>query len=112
MNYTVKLTGGAHGGAEIVGLPDVYLHFASLDFDIVWNLTTRTQDVVRGVNVFFGGMGEGSKFDTWQAALLSSLYDAYQVRDELKNGDTFTAEFNGETAHFACEGIHVVEVRS
>lgn len=69
MNYTVKLTGGTYGSAEIVGLPDVYLQFAHHDFAIVWNPETRTQDVVRGVDTFFGGMGEGNSFKTWQDAI-------------------------------------------
>lgn len=109
MNYIVKLTGGSYGVAEIVGLPDVYLHFAHHGFDIVWNKETKRQDVVRGVNVFFGGMGEGSKFETWQDAIHASLYDAYQVDENLKEGDTFVAEYLGETARFACESVHVVK---
>jgi hypothetical protein len=108
MNYTVKLDAK---GAEIVSLPDVYLHFGHHDFDIVWNEETKRQDVVRGVDVFFGGMGEGSKYGTWQDAIHASLYDAFQVSEELKDGDTFVAEYRGEVARFACDGIHVVKLQ-
>jgi len=88
------------------------LHFAHHTFDIVWNEVERRQVTVNGVNKFFGGMGEGSTFSTWQQAILSSLYDLYQVSDNLKDGDTFTATYLGETATFICDGVHVVRATS
>ena len=105
MEHTIEINADH---AEISKLPEVYLHFTHFPFAIVWNAKTRTQDVVRGVGTFYGGMGEGSRFDTWRDAIHSSLYDAFQVYEELKDGDTFVAEYLGETARFACEGVHVV----
>lgn len=75
MNYKVEITkvnadgytdDGNYQSASIVGLPNVYLHFGYHNYDIVWNPKTRNQETVEGVDVFFGGMGEGSKFKTWQ----------------------------------------------
>jgi hypothetical protein len=100
-------------GAEIIGRPDVYLHFAHHDFDIVWNGKSGPefkQEVIRGVNKFFGGMGEGSTFDRWQDALLVSLYDMYQVTDGFKDGDTFSADYRGDTQTFQCCGCHVIAI--
>lgn len=93
--------------ASISELPNAYIHFAHHDFDIAWNERARRQEVVRGVNKFFGGMGEGSSFDTWQRALLSSLYDLYQVTEGLHEGDTFEATYRGVTEVFRCVGVHV-----
>lgn len=115
MNHKVEITkvnadgytaDGNYQSASIVGLPDIYLHFAHHNYNYVWNPKTKTQDRV-DEDVFFGGMGEGSKFKTWQDAILCSLYDAYQCYDGLNDGDTFEVEYLGEVAHFACEGVHV-----
>lgn len=87
---------------------ELVVYFGHLDFDIVWNPITRTQDTIRGVDRYFGGMGEGQSYKVWQHALLASLYDAYQVYDEFNDGDTFTCTYNGETVRFICDGVHVV----
>ena len=94
--------------ASIEGREDVYIHFAHHYFDIVCNEETRRQESVHGVNKFFGGMGEGSTFDSWQDALLVSLYDAYQVYEGFADGDTFVAEYFGQVCRFRCTGVHVV----
>ncbi len=105
MNYTVKLD---DKGAQIVELPEIYLHFAHHDFRIVWSPKTKRHDSVKGLDTYYGGMGEGSSFDTWQDAIHTSLYDAYQVYEGLNDGDTLTAEYLDQTALFRCEGVHVV----
>lgn len=104
MNYTVKLTDKA---ATIEALPSIYLHFAHLDFALSQDYEQR---IIRGVNRYFGGMGEGLEFDNWQDAIHSSLYDAFQVHDELHDSDTFTVKYNGEICEFACEGVHVLNM--
>lgn len=104
MDYKVMVTAK---GAQIVGLPDVYLHFAHHDFRIA---RTYGQEILHGVHTFYGGMGEGSSFDKWQDAIHTSLYDAFQVYDELKDGDTFTAQYLGDIAWFECQGVHVVPI--
>ena len=96
-------------GASVKELPDLYIHFAHHDFDVVWNEETKRQESVSGVNKFFGGVGEGSAYKTWQEAIHVSLYDAYQVSDQLHEGDTFTAQYAGETARFRCVSFHVVK---
>lgn len=106
-NYTVKLT---KDSAEIVGLPDVYLHFAHHDYNTVWNGATQRHEVDHNANAYFGGCGEGRKLPTWQDAIHCSLYDAFQIEDCIKDGDTFSAEYNGQTANFVCEGFHVLPV--
>ena len=93
--------------ASIVGRPDVYIHFAHHDYDYVWNEETKRDDRI-STNKFFGGMGEGSSFDNWQDALLTSLYDMYQVYEGFADGDTFAAEYFGQKAIFKCQGVHVV----
>lgn len=112
MNYTVKITENAtnYAQADIVELPDVYLHFGHLNFRNVRNAKTGRYDSVKGVDRFFGGMGEGSEFETWQDAIHTSLYDAYQCYDELKEGDTFLTEYRGGTKLFRCDGVHVIPV--
>jgi hypothetical protein len=115
MNYTVRIQtrddkSAPAKGAEIIELPNIYLHFAHHTFDIVWNKKTERQDVVHGITKFFGGMGEGSTFKKWQDAIHASLYDAYQVYEELKEGDTFTVTYRGKTAFFRCDGVHVVKI--
>lgn len=95
-------------GAWIKELPDLYIHFAHHDYSWEWNPATK-QEERKSVNKFFGGMGEGSTCNTWQDALLLSLYDAYQVSDQLHEGDTFTAQYAGETARFRCVSFHVVK---
>lgn len=108
MNYTVRLTTDS---AEVIGLPDVYLHFAHHDFKIVWNPETKRQDVVRPANTFYGSnVGEGQTYDTWQEAIHASLYDYFQYGEEFHDGDTLTVEYLGNIAHFACDGVHVVRV--
>jgi hypothetical protein len=104
MDYQVILT---ENSAKIDGRPDVYLHFAKHDFRTVWNPETGRHDIVKNLPTFFGGMGEGREYDTWQNAILASLYDCYQVED-FKTFDTFTVEFEGETAIFECIGFHVI----
>jgi hypothetical protein len=104
-NYTIKLT--SHD-AKVVGLPDVYLHFAHLTFATVWNSETKRQDIVHGINTFYGGMGEGQQFKTWQEAIHVSLYDYYQCGEEFHDGDTFTVQFQDEQAVFICDGVHVM----
>lgn len=104
MNYTIKLDSTS---ATILTRPDVYLHFGHLDFDTVWNADKGRHESVRGVDSFYGGMGEGTKYNTWQDAILASLYDAYQVYDGFNTGDTFVAEYLGQTANFVCDGVHV-----
>lgn len=110
MNYTVKLTSIKNSAeAHIVEFPEVYLHFGHHDFKVVWNKETGRHDVVKGVDQFYGGSGEGHSFDTWQDAIHASLYDAFQVYAELKDGDTFKVEYRGESARFRCSGVHVVK---
>lgn len=112
MNYTVKLTEETENYAEanIVELPDVYLHFGHLNFATVWNKETGRHESVQGVDTFYGSnIGEGQSFDNWQDAIYASLYDAYQVDENLKDGDTFVVEYRGQVARFACDGIHVVK---
>lgn len=107
MNYTVTLTDKS---AVMDTHPDLYLHFARLTFDIVWNPETGRQDVVYGVDKFFGGnCGEGSTFENWQDAIHTSLYDAFQTSEELQDGDTITVKFGRQTAQFLCSGVHVVK---
>ena len=113
----VELNGTLNGrapasGAHIVELPEVYLHFAHHTFSVEWNETTRRHETIEGKAVFYGGCGEGRTFDTWQEAIHSSLYDLYQYTPELTEGDTFQVTYLGETAYFACEGVHVVMVKA
>jgi len=89
--------------------PEVYLHFGHHTFSIEWDESTRRQISVEGKPTFYGGMGEGSTFDTWQDAVLASLYDAYQVNDCFHDGDMFLAEYLGERQFFVCQGVHVVK---
>lgn len=87
------------------------LHFGHHDFRYIWDSVAK-RDVKTNQHTFYGGMGEGSEFDNWQDAVLASLYDAFQVYDELKDGDEFIATYNDETRRFRCvEKIHVVEVQ-
>lgn len=112
MKYTVKITEATtnYAEAEIVGLPDVYIHFGHLNFKTVWNKETGRHEIRKGVDTFYGGnIGEGHTFETWQDAIHSSLYDAFQVYEELKDGDTFVAEYRGDVAQFTCAGVHVVK---
>lgn len=107
MNYTVKLT---KDSAEIVGLPDVYLHFAHLRFSTVWDSIKGRHVVDHNVSSYYGGMGEGSKFDNWQDAIHSSLYDAFQVEEAFHDGDVFMVRYYGKVANFRCDGVHVVRM--
>ena len=130
MKYTIKIheTGQPRtpaNNATIVGLledaveyekwkkyddrprQNVYLHFAHHTFATEWNEKTQRQDIVDR-HTFYGGMGEGSTFDTWQRAILSSLYDEYQTNGEMKEGDEFEVTYLGETATFQCVSFHVV----
>jgi hypothetical protein len=112
MEYTVKITEETvnYAEAEVVGLPDVYLHFGHLNFKTVWNKETGRHESLKGVDTFYGGnTGEGSAFETWQDAIHSSLYDAFQVHEEFKDGDTFVVLYRGESARFRCDGVHVVK---
>lgn len=93
--------------ASVAERPDVYIHFANHGFDYVWNEETKRQERVEREK-YFGGMGEGSTFDTWEDALQASLYDMYQVYEGFQNGDTFIAEYFGQKRTFVCDGVHVV----
>jgi len=105
-NYTLEIKAGH---AQIVEMPTAFLYFSQHDFKTVWNKTTGRHDVVRGVNTFYGGMGEGSSFDRWQDALHASLYDLYQTHSDIHDGSTFTATYMGETQVYRCDGVHVVK---
>ena len=105
--YEVNLT---EDDATIVGRPDVYLHFAHHDFDIVWNEETKRQDVAQGVHTYYGGMGEGASFSTWSDAVLASLYDAYQVYEGFHSGDIFSVTYHKDRRYFLCDGCHVVSL--
>jgi hypothetical protein len=112
MNYHIKIeldpkTNLARG-AEIVELPKLHVHFSHHDYDIVYNQTTHRQDIIRGQHKFFGGMGMGHGHRTWQEALLSSLYDLYQVSNQLYEGDTFEATYLGRTQVYRCVSFHVM----
>lgn len=94
---------------EDVPVADTWIHFGHLV------LTTTDSYPVQQVppyHKYYGGMGEGSSFNTWHGALLVSLYDLFQTHDKLHDGDTFTATYNGETKTYACDGVHVVYLES
>jgi hypothetical protein len=95
--------------ASIAELPEAYIHFAHHDFTYEWNPKTRSEERL-SVDTFFGGMGEGRSYSRWQDALLGSLYDLFQVDENLIKGDTFTATYLGETETFLCYSVHVLLV--
>lgn len=82
------------------------LHFGHLVSD--WSDDYPAKKLAQSVHKFYGGMGEGAEFETWQDAVHASLYDAFQVYSELKNGDTFIAVYQDEIAKFVCQGVHVI----
>lgn len=120
MNYRVEIAvvdgkgytkDGDRQHATIPGLPDIYIHFVHHNYDIVWNPETKNQEIVYGVDKYFGGqMGEGGSYKTWQEALLASLYDLYQCEDGFKEGDFFVATYEGVTEWFECTGCEVIPV--
>lgn len=108
MTYTVTVT---NNSATIDQLPNEYLHFGHHDFAIVWNEETNSQDVVHGKHTFYGGIGEGSIFDNWQDAIHASLYDLFQVSDNIHDGDRFVVTYNDSTQEYVCSGFHVLKAQ-
>ena len=73
---------------------DLTLHFChlALEFDEQPPHSPNKHDK------FYGGEGEGRSFNNWQDAILCSLYDHYQVNDNLHEGDEFECTYRGKVS--------------
>jgi len=86
--------------------PNSYIHFGHLRSE--WTDDYPAKKLDKPVDKFYGGMGEGQEFDNWGDAMLVSLYDQYQVNENMKDGDIIVASYQGEVKTFMCQHVHVV----
>ena len=117
MNYSLQLNPNGESSyhefspsfpSEFMPEVPAAVYFAHHDFSVEYNEETGRQDIVRGKETFFGGNGEGRKFDNWIDAIHVSLYDFYQCDPTIKEGDTITVKYKDETKVFIAKGVHIL----